>query len=235
MELRFYEMDEVDDHLFKYVVIAARHRGKWIFCKNRTREWEMPGGKREAGEVILEAAKRELFEETGAVKFEIRPICAYAINNYGALFCAEITEFGDLPSSEIEKIGFFEDMPRELSFPIVHPKLFAKARREIDKKQRGIYMTLNSKDRAALRAKANKMPAIFHLGKGNISPEFVTGVREALEARELVKIDILPNCDLDVREAAGIVSERTGSEIVQIIGKKFVLYRKSKLKKEGII
>ena len=94
---------------------------------------------------------------------------------------------------------------------------------------------LSSKERATLRAMANKMPAIFHLGKGNISPEFVQGVREALEARELIKIDILQNSELDVREAAEIVSSRAGAEVVQIIGKKIVLYKKSKTKKEGVL
>jgi len=95
---------------------------------------------------------------------------------------------------------------------------------------------LNSKDRATLRGLANKLPAIFHMGKEGITPEFVQGVREALEARELIKIDILQNCEEDVREASRIVSERTHSEVVQVIGRKFVLYRKSKTKKgDGVL
>jgi len=94
---------------------------------------------------------------------------------------------------------------------------------------------LKSKDRAALRAIANKMPAIFHLGKEGISPEFVSAVRDALEARELIKIDVLNNCDCDVKEAAETVGGRAGAEIVQVIGRKFVLYKKSRSKKEGIL
>ena len=90
---------------------------------------------------------------------------------------------------------------------------------------------LTSKERAALRARANQLPAIFHLGKSAITPEFTEGIREALEARELIKIDILQNCEMEPREAAGILSERTGSEIVQIVGRKIILYKKAKTNK----
>ena len=86
---------------------------------------------------------------------------------------------------------------------------------------------LNSKERAALRAQANGLSAIFHLGKEGLTPAFVQGVREALEARELIKIDILQNCDLDAKEVSRIISERTASEVVQVIGRKFVLYKKN--------
>jgi len=94
---------------------------------------------------------------------------------------------------------------------------------------------LNSKDRATLRGMANKLTPIFHLGKQGVVPEMVAGIREALEKRELIKIDLLENCELDVREAAEIVSSRTGSEVVQVIGRKIVLYKKSATKKEGIL
>ena len=95
--------------------------------------------------------------------------------------------------------------------------------------------TLKSKDRATLRAMANNMPAIFRLGKDGITNEFLAGIREALEARELIKIDILNNCALGAKEAADEVSRRTNAHVVQIIGSKFVLYRKSYTKKEGIL
>ena len=95
--------------------------------------------------------------------------------------------------------------------------------------------TLSSKDRATLRAMANNMPAIFRLGKDAITDDILTGIREALEARELIKIDILNNCDLNVKEAANEVARRTNAHVVQTIGKKFVLYRKSYTRKEGIL
>jgi len=95
---------------------------------------------------------------------------------------------------------------------------------------------LTSKDRAKLRSLANKLPSIFHMGKEGMTPEFVQGIRDALEARELIKIDLLQNCAEDVREVARIISERTHSEVVQIIGRKFVLYKKSKSKKgDGVL
>ena len=85
---------------------------------------------------------------------------------------------------------------------------------------------LNSKQRAALRAEANNLAAIFRLGKGEIGPEFIKGVSEALEKRELVKIALLQNCEIDIKEAANTIKDQTESEIVQIIGRKFVLYKK---------
>ena len=124
----FCDIDMVDDSLIKYAVIVARHKGKWVFCKNKNRKWELPGGHREEGETIDNTARRELYEETGAKMFEITPISAYSISNYGILFFSEIEEFGELPESEIETIGFYSDLPNDLSFPRFHPKHFAKVK-----------------------------------------------------------------------------------------------------------
>ena len=128
MDVRFYEISEIDDSLLKFAVIVSRYKGQWVFCKNKKRTWELPGGHRDENESIFDTAKRELVEETGAKTFEIKPICAYSINSYGLLFYAEIEEFGDLPESEIERIGFFQDIPDELSFPLFHPKHLNKVK-----------------------------------------------------------------------------------------------------------
>ena len=78
MKVNFYE--QVDDKLLKFAVIISRHNGKWVFCKHKDRNtYEIPGGHREANEEILQTAKRELCEETGALQFDISPICVYSV------------------------------------------------------------------------------------------------------------------------------------------------------------
>lgn len=87
---------------------------------------------------------------------------------------------------------------------------------------------MTSKERAFLIKEASRMTPIFQFGKMSITPEFTKGVSEALEARELIKIGVLKNCADDPKELAGVISERTGSQIVQVIGKKIVLYKPNK-------
>ncbi len=91
---------------------------------------------------------------------------------------------------------------------------------------------MNSKQRAYLKGLAMTINPIFQIGKSSLTPEFCEAIREALEARELIKISILNNCDDDPKELGRILSERTGSELVQIIGKKIVLYKESKNNKK---
>jgi len=88
------------------------------------------------------------------------------------------------------------------------------------------YMT--SKERAYLKGLAMTMEPVFQLGKASLTPENTKAIREALEARELIKIKILQNCLDDPNEIAVMVAERTHSQVVQVIGKKIVLYKKSK-------
>ena len=79
------------------------------------------------------------------------------------------------------------------------------------------------------------MEPIFQVGKSSMTPGLTQAISEALEARELIKISVLKNCADDPRELAEIISERTRSEIVQVIGKKIVLYREGKDDKKKII
>lgn len=73
---------------------------------------------------------------------------------------------------------------------------------------------------------------IFQIGKSSLTPEVTEAVAEALEARELIKISVLKNCIDDPRSIAQVMAERTKSEVVQVIGKKIVLYKESKNKKK---
>ncbi|MCR4653249.1 MAG: YhbY family RNA-binding protein [Eubacterium sp.] len=84
---------------------------------------------------------------------------------------------------------------------------------------------MTSKQRAYLKSLAMKENAILHIGKSGVTPELTENVREALIARELIKIGILQNCMDDPKEMAQTLAERTKSQVVQIIGKKIVLYK----------
>ena len=133
LEVKFY--DKVDNSFLKFAVILSKSRGKWVFCKHRERDtYEAPGGHREAGEDILETAKRELREETGAVEFDIRPVCVYSVTgktsvnetgeeSFGLLCFAEITEFSGKLEHEIEKVVFMEELPTNWTYPLIQPKL----------------------------------------------------------------------------------------------------------------
>ena len=89
-------------------------------------------------------------------------------------------------------------------------------------------MALTSKQRAYLKSLAMNMDPIYHIGKASLTPELTAGLREALDARELIKVAVLKNCEDDAKELAVLIAERTDSEVVQVIGKKIVLYKKAK-------
>lgn len=90
---------------------------------------------------------------------------------------------------------------------------------------------MTSKQRAYLKSLAMTMDPILQIGKSSVTPEMVQAVDEALEARELIKLHMLKNCFDDCNEVAQTLAERTRAQVVQVIGKKIVLYRESKTKK----
>lgn len=93
---------------------------------------------------------------------------------------------------------------------------------------------MTTKQRAYLKGLAMTMEPIFQVGKNSMTPELTKAIEEALTARELIKISVLKNCADDPRELANMIAERTHSDVVQVIGKKIVLYREGKDKNRKI-
>ena len=91
---------------------------------------------------------------------------------------------------------------------------------------------MTSKQRAYLKGLAMTMDPIFQIGKSSLTPELTAAVAEALEARELIKLNILKNCVDDGNVLAAVLAERTHAQVVQVIGKKIVLYKKAKDEKK---
>ncbi len=124
----------IEDEKIKFAVIAARYKNQWIYCRHRERNtFEIPGGHREVGETIIETAKRELYEETGAIDFELEEITVYSVVNdnietFGMLFFTEVKELGVLPDLEIEEIQLFDEMPETLTYPLIQPLLIEKVK-----------------------------------------------------------------------------------------------------------
>lgn len=93
---------------------------------------------------------------------------------------------------------------------------------------------MTTKQRAYLKSLAMTMEPIFQVGKNSMTPELTAAIAEALEAREIIKVSVLKNCVDDPKEIAQLVAERTRSQVVQVIGKKIVLYKEGKDKKKKI-
>lgn len=128
--------------------IMATYKGKWVFCKHKNRTtWEHPSGWIEEGESTLEGAKRELFEETGSIEFDIEPLCDYYIDmelngfHYKGneqVYFAIIYSFGEIPPySEMGEIGFFDTLPDNLTYPILN-RYFSIAEKKLQAKQKTI-------------------------------------------------------------------------------------------------
>lgn len=118
-EIRTYDLGYCDEKEYTRVVCVCRYKDKFVFSYNKKRNgWEIPGGHIEEGETWQEAAKREMYEETGATKIEVEPVCVYKISTFALLCYCEILELEELPEEyEMENIMFSDELPENLTFP----------------------------------------------------------------------------------------------------------------------
>jgi NTP pyrophosphohydrolases including oxidative damage repair enzymes len=126
LECKTYPFGMLNNYIWADII--SFHNGKWIFSKHKNRTtWEPQGGHIENGETPLEAAKRELFEESGAIDFDIEPLCDYKVNGThngvdvkgnGQVFLANVHTLSNIPCySEMEKIKLFDSPPSNLTYP----------------------------------------------------------------------------------------------------------------------
>ena len=116
LEVKLFDLGYCDEKEYTRVVCVSKYKDKYVFSYNKKRNgWEIPGGHIEQNETWEEAAKREMYEETGATKIKLTPIAVYKINSFALLCFCEIFEMDELPKEfEIEKINLQRDLEQHM-------------------------------------------------------------------------------------------------------------------------
>jgi len=141
LECKIYPFNTLGQ--YKYADIIARYDGKWIFSKHKARDtWETQGGHIEGGETPTDTAKREHFEEAGAIDFDPAPLCDYSvrgqfngkdISGNGRAYLAEVRKLGNLPpESEMQQICLLDTLPENLTYPELIRNLFRAAEKHLE-------------------------------------------------------------------------------------------------------
>ncbi len=159
-----------DAEEIKYAVIVAKQNGHWLFCRHKERDTlECPGGHREPGETPEQAARRELYEETGATEYSLREIGPYRVvrfgggASYGMLYYADIKTLGAIPEgSEIAEVFLLEELPAAWTYPEIQPFLLARACPE-SKSKHGHYTAAYVMDRSGLVFRDEDAPMLDQL------------------------------------------------------------------------
>lgn len=131
LQCKLYPANTLED--LKFVIVCSLLEGKFLLSRHKQRTtWETQGGHIESGETALEAAKRELYEESGVRNATLYYVCDYLGytsrgSANGAVFFADVHELGTLPDSEMAEVRIFAELPKKLTYKIVTPKTFTEA------------------------------------------------------------------------------------------------------------